>query len=815
MAASTDAVFSVKLLQALRDGDPGQIHPFLAQIARESRPPDDNLDPAAAALHLAIRCASPATVNLLLSHRAISPNAVHPPGSGTTPLHLAASLGRADVVSLLLDQPAVDDSLPDSNGRTCREIARDKDVIRAIEDSRSLLNATFRSQLHSYIQAPLITPPVSPPGLVDLLESPRAKFIDLSYLDDHLGSSLLHEAARRKDLRLIELAVRAGADVFVRNRKGKTAYEGAGKDDPVRVFLRQCKSPIGDAYTRTLTLTTDANHDTTLIHAPTFNQHPTLKGYLNKYTNVAKGYSTRWFVLRGGILSYYRHQADETVASRGSISMKNAALKSTHDRLRFEVHCIPAAQEDPRQKWYLKANHPVEAARWIQAIERSIQYLARDRARASAEDLARRKSAESDRPTLSFLKKAARSGGSVMREVRDFASMSRGDLSVRSISVGGHPNMRDSISTHAAETVHALQDAGDETEDNISSTGDSVSTNIKEPPHELGFALHANSVTAQLELTAQLVAQMGLGAKSVASLPSSSASSASFSSSSALSESISSLSSLVQEYITMVSEREKWFRRRLGEEQSRQQVWEESLKVVVKEGEDLEKELRARSRKKGGALGPPPEMIPQSPLPPPSLPPAAPPAAPEAAQPVPLPRRPSISSSHHTTDEEDEFFDAIETNNLPNLVVHSSFAPSSPAAQAYATDMAACYAGYAQLRTQLAISADNRPSTSLWSVLKHSIGKDLTRISFPVFFNEPTSMLQRMAEDMEFSECLDAAAKEGDALRRIAYVAAFAMSNYSSTIGRIAKPFNPMLVRLFLSRMCNAGGLTGRVERDV
>lgn len=38
-------------------------------------------------------------------------------------------------------------------------------------------------------------------------------------------------------------------------------------------------------------------------------------------------------------------------------------------------------------------------------------------------------------------------------------------------------------------------------------------------------------------------------------------------------------------------------------------------------------------------------------------------------------------------------------------------------------------------------------------VLKHSIGKDLTKISFPVFFNEPTSMLQRMAEDMEFSEC--------------------------------------------------------------
>lgn len=41
---------------------------------------------------------------------------------------------------------------------------------------------------------------------------------------------------------------------------------------------------------------------------------------------------------------------------------------------------------------------------------------------------------------------------------------------------------------------------------------------------------------------------------------------------------------------------------------------------------------------------------------------------------------------------------------------------------------------------------------------------------------------------------VNAATNERDPLKRIAYVAAFAMSNYSSTIGRIAKPFNPMLV---------------------
>ena len=78
------------------------------------------------------------TVALLLSHRAISPNGVHPPGSGTTPLHLAASLGRLDIVNLLLDQENIDDSLRDSQGRTCRDVARGKDVVRAIDGTRTL-----------------------------------------------------------------------------------------------------------------------------------------------------------------------------------------------------------------------------------------------------------------------------------------------------------------------------------------------------------------------------------------------------------------------------------------------------------------------------------------------------------------------------------------------------------------------------------------------------------------------------------------------------------------------------------------------------
>src|SRR5439155_25874113 len=58
---------------------------------------------------------------------------------------------------------------------------------------------------------------------------------------------------------------------------------------------------------------------------------------------------------------------------------------------------------------------------------------------------------------------------------------------------------------------------------------------------------------------------------------------------------------------------------------------------------------------------------------------------------------------------------------------------------------------------------------------------------------EPTSMLQRVAEDMEYTALLDKAAELDDPTERILYVAAFAASEYASTIGRVAKPFNPLL----------------------
>lgn len=77
------------------------------------------------------------------------------------------------------------------------------------------------------------------------------------------------------------------------------------------------------------------------------------------------------------------------------------------------------------------------------------------------------------------------------------------------------------------------------------------------------------------------------------------------------------------------------------------------------------------------------------------------------------------------------------------------------------------------------------------------IGKDMTRMTLPVSFNEPTSLLQRVAEDLEYTDLLDTAADRPDSMERMVYVAAYAASEYASTIGRVAKPFNPLLGESF------------------
>ncbi|KAG9452382.1 hypothetical protein H6P81_005286 [Aristolochia fimbriata] len=103
---------------------------------------------------------------------------------------------------------------------------------------------------------------------------------------------------------------------------------------------------------------------------------------------------------------------------------------------------------------------------------------------------------------------------------------------------------------------------------------------------------------------------------------------------------------------------------------------------------------------------------------------------------------------------------------------------------------------FIERRKKLPEPIEKEKGVSLWSMIKDNVGKDLTRVCLPVYFNEPISSLQKCFEDMEYSYLLDRAyeyGKAGNSLMRILNVAAFAVSGYASSEGRHCKPFNPLL----------------------
>jgi hypothetical protein len=498
--------------------------------------------------------------------------------------------------------------------------------------------------------------------------------------------------------------------------------------------------------------------------------------------------------------------------------MKAAVLRiPSSNNVRFEVHSTPSRGHTNIQKWFIKANHPVEAARWTQAIGRAVEHAKNDKSTLSVSD----SFSAGNSPNLSG------SAPSSLRTSPQIPFKMRSDAeSISSSHVdeeeANGSRLLDPHGLHAEREESSATDRGDEEsgEWNVEQL-DAVS-----PPHEGAFALNASSATAQLDLTLRLLKEFLTPGKS-------SVHSAELQKT--VEESMTGMQTMVGEFVHMAKERDEWWRARLAREQKRQTMWEQSLQSVVQEGEVLERELREQARahrrsRTGDATesnyptlrGRPsiflhsPPALPEdteSPLgstaaataasavavSPPSQVSGLPDATASSTSsltltPVDGPKRRQLSLSASTlhrpktfkpaelsppltagtivpdgpgatafaaaialdddavdTDDEDEFFDAIEANALPSLVISEALEKHTPALSALMR--AEQYSGYRVPRQKLPVTSDNRPPTSLWSVLKHSIGKDLTKISFPVFFNEPTSMLQRMAEDMEFSEC--------------------------------------------------------------
>ncbi|KMZ59217.1 putative Oxysterol binding protein [Zostera marina] len=98
-----------------------------------------------------------------------------------------------------------------------------------------------------------------------------------------------------------------------------------------------------------------------------------------------------------------------------------------------------------------------------------------------------------------------------------------------------------------------------------------------------------------------------------------------------------------------------------------------------------------------------------------------------------------------------------------------------------------------------------------WKMMQKYIGSDVTSmVTLPVIIFEPMTMLQKMAELMEYSNLLDLADKCEDPYLRLVYASSWAISVYFA-YQRTWKPFNPILGETY--EMTNHNGITFIAEQ--
>lgn len=104
----------------------------------------------------------------------------------------------------------------------------------------------------------------------------------------------------------------------------------------------------------------------------------------------------------------------------------------------------------------------------------------------------------------------------------------------------------------------------------------------------------------------------------------------------------------------------------------------------------------------------------------------------------------SNGSDHHQSPLDSDDEESVDSEDIDPLIRHVG--SSYP---------------YVRRRKKLPDPVEKEKGISLWSMIKDNIGKDLTKVCLPVYFNEPISSLQKCFEELEYSYLLDRAYEWG------------------------------------------------------
>jgi hypothetical protein len=557
-------------------------------------------------LHLAIQCAEQPVIEYILSDGAGSIDVNARDKDGNTALHLAAQQGRGHAVKLLLEQDGINDSVANYQGRLPLDLARTPDIFQELQLSRSIFIDGKVRQVQALVQQGDYI------RLGEVLEEPRVKTVldinggefcsDITTVQS--GGTLLHEAARKKNIALIQVLLLHGADPFRRDRRGKLPQD-VTKDDHTRSMLK--KSPAAVAAQRGIqekaVLGTASQQ---LVNAPPGDalagkEGREMKGYLKKWTNYRKGFQLRWFVLEDGIMSYSKHQDDAGSACRGAINMRIARLNmDPSEKTKFDIIGKSSV------KYHLKANHEVEAKRWFWALNNSIQWTKdqakeEEKQRQRSEELLRQAKAEhSSNPSIreTSTTELAPHGSdtasvgdgrrSSFQSSRLLAQATKNSSSKVAFNTTGSVGDEDEATAYGSYEPSYMGDVsrgigGGDGEDDDDYDG---SSDREVPGTKDAFDITAQSAKLQLEMMAQVNAALQSAQTTNPTLNISDP--LAIQAVQTYDSSIRNLKVLIGDLLKISKDRDGYWQSRLDREQDMRRMWEDSMAQVAKEQEILE-----------------------------------------------------------------------------------------------------------------------------------------------------------------------------------------------------------------------------------
>ncbi|KAK9762455.1 hypothetical protein K7432_011777 [Basidiobolus ranarum] len=258
-----DAIKTFNLLEALRAGDKTTLK-SLIETAGKQNPAEHKIYP----LHLAIGCASKEILQYVLTLPGIHINQTDQ--NGNSPLHLAAKSGRVDAIRLLMQHPDIDDTICNHQGKLALHVAKNTESAELLHDMRQTFIASKTKDLNEAVASGDLT------ALLTLLKSQRVtNLLDLSSQDPVTGSTALHEAARQGNAEVVKWLMEKGADVFARDKKGKLPVD-VSTNESIKSLLKEVPSTLQPTVA---------------------GQAPKISGTLQKWTNYASGYKSRWCLI--------------------------------------------------------------------------------------------------------------------------------------------------------------------------------------------------------------------------------------------------------------------------------------------------------------------------------------------------------------------------------------------------------------------------------------------------------------------------------------------------------------------------------------